>query len=253
MSELFVIAKRDIRTFFMNFYGVGFRTVYNLFYILIFAFVLQRVVSSNLTGGLNYFQYFALGATVISLFGASYMIGRDVYWDRETGFLNYLLTLPISRTDIVLGRSLGGAVRSVLNMLPLYFIALFFVPSTFSNVIACILLLFVFSFGLCGLGILLSTTIRHEDKWRLATRLLESLLIRSSTAMYPIFAMPIWLQVFTRINPVTYASDSTRAITTQSLPDVPLGDVFIVLLFSALVGVLGAAIYSRKVEGGVSE
>lgn len=253
MNKLLIIAKRDILTFFTNFYGVGFRTLNLLLYVVIFAFVLAKIVPSNMTGGLSYIQFFALGATVLSLFGASYLIGRDVYWDRESGFLNYLLSLPFSRTDIVLGRSLGGATRSLLNMLPIYCIALVFVPSALVNVLVCVLLLFVFSFGLCGLGILLSTAIRKEDKWRLATRLLELILVRSSTAMYPIFAMPVWLQVFTRMNPVTYAVESTRVLTSQPLSATPILDVVTVLLFSAFVGVLGISMYSRKVEGGPTE
>jgi len=253
LNKLFIVAKRDIITFFTDFYGVGFRTLNNLCYVVIFAFVLTRIVPSTLTGGLSYLQFFALGATVISIFNASYLIGRDVYWDRESGFLNYLLALPFSRTDLVLGRSLGGAVRSVLNMLPIYCIALALVPSSFFNAIICILLLFVFSFGLCGLGILLSTTIRQEERWSLSARLLELVLIRSSTAMYPIFAMPVWFQVLTKMNPVTYAAESTRAITSQPLPTAPGIDILIVLLFSSLVGILGITMYTRRVEGGGTE
>jgi len=253
LSKLFIIAKRDILTFFTNFYGVGFRTLNLLLYVVVFAYVLAKIVPSQITGGLTYIQFFALGATVLSLFGASYLIGRDVYWDRESGFLNYLLALPFSRTDIVLGRSLGGAIRSLPNMLPIYGIALVLVPSALINVMVCMILLFIFSFGLCGLGILLSTAMRKEEKWRLATMLLELFLVRSSTAMYPIFAMPVWLQVFTKMNPVTYAVESTRAITSQPLSAAPMLDVVTVLLFSAFVGVLGISMYSRKVEGGPTE
>lgn len=253
MTRLLIVAKRDIRTYFTDFYGVGFRTLSNLCFIVFFGLVLAKIVSSNLIGELSYLQFFALGATVTSIFNASYLIGRDVYWDRESGFLNYLLSLPFSRTDLVLGRSLGGAVRSLLNMLPIYGIALFLVPSSFINDMICILLLFVFSFGLCGLSIMLSASIKQEERWGLATRLLEFVLSRSSTAMYPIFAMPAWFQVFTKINPVTYAAESTRAITSKPLYAAPIIDILVVLLFSCFAGVLGIALYSRRIEGGGAE
>ncbi len=253
MTRILVVVKRDVIGYFKNYYEVGFRTAYLVFQVLVFAYILAEIVPQGSIGGLTYLQYFALGSTVISLFGASYTVGRDIHRDWESGFLQYLLTLPISRKDIVIGRGLGGAIRSTLNMIVLYGIALILVPTTFLSVITCIALLFIFSFGLCSLGILLATGIRQEITWRLTTTVLDLVLIRSSTAMYPAAAMPIWLQVGTRLNPLTYAADSVRNITSGSISEASAVNISVILLFAVFMGIGGAVLYSKKVEGGAVE
>lgn len=254
MRGLRVVLLRDIRTFFTNFYGVGFRMVDIVLQTVIFAYILASVVHPTVTGGLTYIQYFALGSLVISSFWASYNIGREVYWDRESGYLNYLMSLPIRRTEVVVGRSLGGSVRAVLTAFPLYALAALLVPTTLINVLASVGLLFVFSVGLCGLGVTISLSLREETKARLLNTLLSLTLVRSSTAMYPAVAMPVWLQLGTRLNPVTHASDSIRSVTASQLQSqIPMDAVSAVFLFTGLSGMLGAWVFSRAVEGGPAE
>lgn len=87
MSKIWIIVKRDIYTYFTDFYGAGFRTVYLLLQLLVFGYILGKVVPPTIPAGMTYLQFFAIGSVVISLFGASYTIGRDLYLDRESGFL----------------------------------------------------------------------------------------------------------------------------------------------------------------------
>ena len=249
-----MVVARDIRTFFTNFYGVGFRNIVVVLDTVIFAFILSAAVPSEAVGGLTYLQFFALGSIVVSIFWASYNIGRDVYWDRESGFLNYLMSLPISRMDVIVGRSLGGSIRGILTALPLYVLAAILVPTTIVNVLESIGVLFIFALGLCGLGITSALSVRDETRARLLNTFISLALIRSSTALYPIVAMPVWLQVGTRLNPVTYATNSIRSVTVFSSQAIfPGFDISIVVAFAAVVGLVGSWVFSRMIEGGPAD
>ncbi len=249
-----VVLARDVRTFFTNFYGVGFRSMVVVLDTVIFAFILSAAVRPGAVGSMTYLQFFALGSIVVSIFWASYNIGRDVYWDRESGFLNYLMSLPISRTEIIVGRSLGGSFRAILTALPLYVLAAVLVPTTALNILASLGVLFIFALGLCGVGIIAALSVRDETRARLLNTFISLALIRSSTALYPLVAMPVWLQVGTTLNPVTYASNSIRSVTVySSQATFPGFDISIVLVFAAVAGVLGSWIFSRMIEGGPAD
>ena len=249
-----IVLVRDIRTYFLNFYGIGFRTFYLFLETVIFAYVVSKAVSSTLIGGLSYLQFFALGALVTSIFGSSYYVGRDVYKDRESGYLNYMMSLPIRRSEIIIARSLSGATRAVFNVIPLYCLALLLVPTSLPNAVASLALLFTFAVGVSGIAITVGLSVREEVKERLVGTLISLVLLRASTVMYPITAMPGWLQVGTKVDPVTYVSDSVRLLTLSQINEaMPLEEISAVLLFTALAGFLGSWLFSRVIEGGAAE
>jgi ABC-type polysaccharide/polyol phosphate export permease len=114
--------------------------------------------------------------------------------------------------------------------------------------------LFAFALGLCGLGIIAALSVRDETRARLLNTFISLALIRSSTALYPIVAMPVWLQIGAKLNPVTYASDSIRSITVYSPQAIFPGlDISIVLIFATIVGMLGSWLFSKTIEGGPAD
>lgn len=252
-SGFMVIFKRDVRTFFTNFYGIGFRTVYLFLQIFLFANILGRVISPSSIGGLSYLQYFTLGATIASLFWASFSITYDILVDKETGFFIYLITLPISRFEIVAGRILSGVVRGIFTMLPIYCLGLLYVPSNVDGVLASIAILLIFSFGLCGSNIILATTIKDEGKMRLSIRLMDLIMTRASSIMYPVAAMPLWLKMLASLNPLTYVADSFRQAIILSPYAIPPQNIVIILFFAIAMGVIGEQIYSKRIEGGFTD
>jgi ABC-type polysaccharide/polyol phosphate export permease len=249
-----VVLLRDLITYFTSFYAVGFDTLNNLLQVLLFAYVLSEIVPPTALGNLTYLQYFAIGSLSISIFGAAYSIGRDVYWDRDSGFLNYQMSLPLARWEIIIGHSLGGSCRALFTVLPLYFLALALVPTTILNVLESVAILFAFSIGVSNLSILIAVSVRENLKFRLLNTLVSLVLVRSSTAMYPQTAMPVWLQLGTRLNPVTYGSESIRSVIAIDRLNAALPlDISIVLLFSAVTGIVASWLYSKIIEGGPAE
>jgi ABC-2 type transport system permease protein len=61
----------------------------------------------------------------------------------------------------------------------------------------------------------------------------------ASNALYPIELMPGWLQVISRVNPLTYLVDALRGLLVGAPAD--LGLDFAVLVVAAVVGIMGAA------------
>jgi ABC-2 type transport system permease protein len=67
------------------------------------------------TGAGNYLQYLAPGVIAMAILFPAVFSGIEIIWDRQFGFLKETLVAPVSRFQIVLGRTLGGATTGLIQ------------------------------------------------------------------------------------------------------------------------------------------
>jgi len=205
----------------------------------------------------DYFQYYVAGLSVMTLYSAAIFIGFDIYEEAEHGVFEYLLSLPVSRRQLVLGRSIGGGLRSFIYVGPLIGVSLYVIGSINPlGFLVSLFALFLFSFGVAGMSITIAVMIKSSDRFDILMGVLDALIVRLSTAMYPQAvvqaANPLYGGVAS-FNPVTYAADLFRwgtgleAIITLDNPLMPLLGIIGFFAFFTFVGVI---IYERRIEGG---
>jgi ABC-2 type transport system permease protein len=100
-----IISSLALPFFWLIFIGVGFGS------------------SIQLPGGASYIHFLAPGILGMIILFTSIFSGISVMWDRQFGFLKEILVAPVSRTSIVLGKTLGGATVAVINALIMLVIA----------------------------------------------------------------------------------------------------------------------------------
>jgi ABC-2 type transport system permease protein len=205
---------------------------------------------------LNYFRYYVAGLAVMTLYSAAIYIGFDLYEEAEHGVFEYLLSLPVSRKQLVLGRSIGGGVRAFIYVGPLVAASLFVLDSL--NPIAFLIsmfALFLFAFGMSGMSITLAVTIKSSDRFDILMGVLDAFIVRLSTAMYPLAVLqasnPVYASLAT-FNPLTYVTNLFRwgaAVTTLG-ENAALVAVFVIIAFFGFFTLLGVTLYDRRIEGG---
>jgi len=65
------------------------------------------LIASRMVVVEDYFRYYVSGLSIMTLYSAAIFIGFDIYEEAEHGVFEYLLSLPVSRRQLVLGRSVG--------------------------------------------------------------------------------------------------------------------------------------------------
>src|SRR4030043_1177912 len=60
-------------------------------------------------GSGNYLEFLAPGIIAMSILFTAMFSGIEIIWDKQFGFLKETLVAPVSRLEIMLGRTLGGA------------------------------------------------------------------------------------------------------------------------------------------------
>lgn len=191
-------------------------------------FFLLAVVGASLNGvfqlpggGTNYLQFMTPGILGMVLLFGSVFSGVIVIMDRQFGFLKETLVAPVSRTSIVIGKSLGGATTAVIQGLLMLMIALLLgVQLDLANILLVILLMALVSTAFVSLGIALACTMEDMHGFQLISNFLIMPMFFLSGAMFPLSTAPEIVRLISYIDPLTYAVEALRffLIGTSSIP-----------------------------------
>lgn len=238
---------RDVSVLFRTPWIIITRALAFIIQLFVFAYLISGLIKIQ---GLNFFQYYAVGSVVSTIASISFVIGYDIFEEAEEGLLDYLLTLPVSRRQFIIGRALGGAMRAIVYTIPMFLIVIFVFHFTQAlPIISALGSLFLLAFGVTGMSITVAVSVRSANRFDVVLALLELAVSRASTALYPIAFMPFYVSIFAPFSPVSFAADSARSSLVGFSLDLPAlaGLVGFVVIFLGL----GAAFYFRRLEGGV--
>jgi ABC-2 type transport system permease protein len=185
---------------------------------LLFLFVLGKGLGASLPvnafGDADYSTFLFPGVLATSVMFTAVFSAISIVWDRELGFLREMLVAPVSRSSIVLGKTLGGATVATLQSLVLLALAgLVGVPYAPLMLIGCVLLLFVVAFSITAFGLVLAVRVQSIQTVMPRVQLLLAPLMFLSGAFFPVTsALPAWLHTLALVNPITYGVDAVRRL-----------------------------------------
>jgi ABC-2 type transport system permease protein len=225
--------------------------------VALFGLVVNELVKQATdTLGISYFNYYVAGVTIITLYSTAMFIGYDIFEEAEHGVFEYLLTLPISRRELVLGRSIGGGLRSFIYIGPIIVIVLLMLGvSNPLYLLTAVASLFLFAFGVSGMSITIAVAMKSGDKYDILIGVLDALIVRLSTTMYPMYYMQQASPPYAfaaNFNPLTYASNLFRwgTGTEGSIQSNPLLGVIALFIFFFSFTFIGVLFYEKRLEGG---
>ncbi|UCG36659.1 MAG: hypothetical protein JSV64_08715 [Candidatus Bathyarchaeota archaeon] len=217
----------------------------------VYGAIITQLVNNPLVG--DYRQFFAVGLLIMITFDMGSHTGRHFVEHAHEGRLPYLLSLPISRTQLFLTIALqGGAELALMLAVPLTITLLIIGNLTLVSVAACVLTLFWLGFGVAGLMLALSfIAFKSSDLYTAIVTGLSAIIIRFSTVLYPFIVLPPQYASAAAFSPLTYGSDLVRFILGFD-PGILLNPYYAVVVLTALavstLG-LGAVLVQRLVEG----
>jgi len=201
----------------------------------------------------DYRQFFAVGLVIMITFEMGTHTGRHFVEHAHEGRLPYLLSLPISRSQLFLTIALQGAVELALMLaVPLTITLLIIGNLTWISIVATVLTLFWLGFGVAGLMLAFSfIAFKSSDLYTAFVTGLSAIIIRFSTVLYPFIVLPPQYASAAAFSPLTYGSDLVRFILGFD-PNILLDPYFAVVVLTALavstLG-LGMVLVQRLIEG----
>lgn len=216
MSDTFraiwVVAYRELLRFVQERSRIFSSFAMPLLFLVIFGAGFNRIIGT-LTPGIDFVQFMYPGIIAMTVLMNSVMSGLSVVWDREFGFLKEILVAPLGRTGIVLGKAIGTAVVSVGQGIVMLVLApVLGVTLTPLLVLKLIPVLILISVSLSGLGVLIASRMRSQQGFHLIVQLIIFPLIFLSGVFFPVNNVPGWMEVISKIDPLTYGVDAIRQI-----------------------------------------
>jgi len=255
LRKIWTVAERDIRMFLRYKFLLIMRAIWFVSQISLFGLVVNTMFTTkvqNAVGG-SYFNYYAAGIIITMLYSTAVFIGYDIYEEADHGVIEYLLSVPVSRKELVLGRSIGGGLRSFMYVGPMMLFVLYLLGvSSFLQLLLALLSLFLFTFGVAGFSITLAVSIKSSDRFDILMGVTDALIVRLSTTLYPIAFMPQYYAGIASFNPLTFAADLFRwgAGMESTALTPPLLSAFGIIAFFSIFTFLGIFLHERRLEGG---
>ena len=163
--------------------------------------------------GFNYTQFIFPGIIAMALIFTAIQSAISVIWAREFGFLKEILVAPVPRTAVALGKAFAGSTLAVIQgTLILIFAPLVKVPIAWYNILVLIPAMFLISFALVGIGIIIASRMTSFEGFGTIMNFLVMPMFFLSGAVFPVAGLPAWLKYVVYANPLTYGVDLLRNI-----------------------------------------
>jgi ABC-2 type transport system permease protein len=200
---------------------------------VMFLFSFRYVFGGAIHAGATSYVVFLVPAYVASIVlftGGG--IAVAVAEDKVQGFTDRLLSLPVPRYALVLGRTIADSatnVWSILSTAAFGFLFGFRLPGSWQDGVAALALCMVYAVVFTIVFIVMGLFAPNAQAAQ-GMSLIAFVFAFISSAYVPATSMPGWLQPFSKYQPITPMVDAVRSLLTGSSSDVGLALAWCALL-----------------------
>ncbi len=219
-----------------------------LFLMLVLGFGLNSVVQiPGMEEG--YMDFIIPGIVAMSVLFTSVFSGIQIIWDKQFGFLKATLVAPVSRLEIMIGQTLGGATAAVIQGLILMVLALFIGlhPVGIAGFLIAVGFMALIGVTFTALGIAIASRMEDMHGFQLIMNFIVFLIFGLSGALFPIDGLPDYIRPLTLADPLTYGVEGIRYGLSGTAQIHPLTSLIVMIVCAALMIVVGAYLF-RKIR-----
>ena len=180
-----------------------------------------KVVMMHTFGTADYFSFMSMSMVAFTVVFTTAFVGMSVVWDKRLGFMNKVLSTPVSRSVIILSKVLAASVRSIFQAAIVALVAFALGLSTGTNfsvfsIFGVFAIVFLISVGLASFFTALTLRATRMEMPQAIFQMITLPLMFASSAYFPIAQMPSWLQAIANVNPISYTIDAVRRLMVFS-------------------------------------
>ncbi|HTT78626.1 MAG TPA: ABC transporter permease [Stellaceae bacterium] len=245
MSAVFILWLRQLKRYFRSRARMIGSLGQPILFLLALGFGLGPVFARAGSG--DYVQFLAPGIITMAILFTAVFGGIEIIWDRQFGFLKETLVAPVSRLNIVLGRTLGGATVALIQGGIVFFVCLAagFRPAHPALLPLALLVMMLIAVMCTAIGTALGSILQDMQGFQLIMNFLVLPLFFFSSALFPVRHLPAAVRLAVRLNPLSYGVDGLRGALDGSFAFGALTDIVVLGILVALLLALGAWLFSK--------
>ena len=222
LAQTWFLTARLFRQLLRQPWWIAISLAQPIIWLVLYGQLFQRVVDIPGFGPTSYITFLAPGIVVMSaLYGAGWS-GMGVIDELERGVIDRLLVAPTSRSAIIGGRLLSGAISPIVQSMMLLGLGLLIgarYPGGIAGVAVLALSAVLLGLPIGALSTALALTIRRRESVIGAS----NFLLLPMTFLSPVFMastlMPGWIRSVARFSPVTWSVEAARSALIDPHPD----------------------------------
>jgi len=195
----------------------------------------------------NYVEFLAPGIIGMSIIFTSIFSGMEIIWDRQFGFLKETLVAPVSRLNIMIGRTLGGATVATMQGVIVFAISLLagFRPDNWLLLPLVILIMILVAVLFTALGTMIASRLDDMQGFQLIVNFLVMPLFFLSGALFPLQGLPKAILTVAKFDPLAYGIDAFRALLINTSHFGLATDVLVLSLVTIIFLTAGSYSFSK--------
>jgi ABC-2 type transport system permease protein len=245
VSAVFILWLRQLKRYFRSRARMIGSLGQPTLFLLALGFGLGPVFAR--AGGGNYVQFLAPGIVTMGILFTAVFSGIDIIWDRQFGFLKETLVAPVSRFEIVLGRTLGSATVALIqgSIVFLVCLAVGFRPAQPLLLPLAFLFMALIAIMCTAIGTVIGSVLQDMQGFQLIMNFLVLPLFFFSSALFPVPERAGAVRLAVRLNPLSYGVDGLRGALDGGFVFGALTDLAVLGGLALVLLAIGALLFSK--------
>ena len=173
----------------------------------------------------SYLTFMAAGVLSMTILFTCLYSGISLQFDKQFGLMKEMVASPLPRSHILLGISLSGVAKSLIQsviiilfgfILGVRFFEGFTIGQTMFSILGIVVFIVLFALGLLFLASAIAMKLETHESLQGVITLLSLPLFFASNALYPIDSLPLAIKLISYGNPLSYLITGLRYFSVGS-------------------------------------
>jgi len=216
VSDALAMTRRNLTRYIRIPTLLVFSTIQPVMFVLLFVYVFGGAVKGSLPHGVKYVDFLMPGIFVQTVVFGSTQTGVGLAEDLSKGMIDRFRSLPMARSAVLAGRTLGDGVRNTFVVILMTLVGLlvgFRLHAGALPAIAALAIAVGFGFAFSWISATIGLAVHDVESAQTAGFIWVFPLTFASSVFVPLRTLPGWLQSFARVNPITNTANALRALT----------------------------------------
>ncbi len=215
----------------------------------------SNVAVVPLYGTSSSYKVFLVGGilAMVAAFGTVFGGGISIIADRQLGVLKSFYIAPINKKTIIFSKMISGVIQSIIYMLVALGIG-FIDGATIAmgvlGLVWIILLIMLVAIGFAGVTTVIASRVNKVEVYAILAQVVVLPMWFLSGAFFPATSLPSFIQPFSTLDPMTYATQGIRDVMMLGYYPIQAitTDITALLIFIAFGLIASALLFKNYVD-----
>ena len=215
VQEVMALVRRWRIELFRERLNLVFSVAQPAIWLVFFGAGVERAIDAEVIGTDDYIGFMLAGIVAFTIVGNGISGAMPLLWDKETGYLDRLMSMPIARSSVIVSRFVFQVAQQTAQILLVVAVAFALgvrVETGLPGLALILMTAALLTMSVTAAFSALAYAVPQHGTFFAVAGFVTLPLLFMSSAFVPLDAMPAWMEVVARLNPLTYAIEAIRTL-----------------------------------------